>query len=224
MTGRAAARDNQKLRTQRAIVDAAREIIRRGEVPTVASAAELALVSTATAYRYFPDQLSLLRAGMGDDFGGPDPMAQPTDANSLDPRVRIEHATRELLSEAHRREALIRSVMALSLLESLEDGAPKHPNVRPGLRVAWIDHALESASEQLDPDTWRLLRLALAILVSSDALVTLQDVFGISADEAIEVCAWGAGTLVSAVLDGRPEADVAAPPAKPRSRRAVGRP
>lgn len=200
MTERVVERGNQKLRTRRAIIDAARELMRRGEVPTIASAAELALVSTATAYRYFPDQLSLLRAGMGDDFGGPDPMSQPTDAGSDDPRVRIEHATRQLLTEAHRREGLIRSVMALSLMESLETGTDQHPHVRPGWRVAWIDKALEPYTDAIKPDELRMLRLALGALVSSDALVSLQDVCGISAEEAIEVCVWGARTLVSSVL------------------------
>lgn len=204
MTEQVAERGNQKLRTRRAIVDAAREIMRRGEVPTIASAAELALVSTATAYRYFPDQLSLLRAGTGDDFGGPDVMAEPTPDDSDDPRERIERATRRLLTEAHRREPLIRSVMALSLMESL-DGTRDHTPVRPGFRRAWIDKALEPCADALDPEQSRLLRLALAALVSSDALVSLQDVCGITAEEAIDVCAWGASTLVAAAL----------PPAKP---------
>lgn len=197
MTERVVARDNQKLRTRRAIVDAARELMRRGEVPTIATAADLALVSVATAYRYFPDQLSLLRAGMGDDFGGPDPMAQPSAPKSDDALVRIEHATRELLTEAHRREPLIRSVMALSLMESV-DGDSDHQPVRPGLRAAWIEQSLEPIAGTLPPKQWRLLRLALSALVSSDALVSLQDVCGISAEEAIDVCAWGARTLVSA--------------------------
>lgn len=57
MTGRA----NQKLRTRRAIVQAAAELSRTGREVTMAEIAAAALVSEATAYRYFPDLVSLLR-------------------------------------------------------------------------------------------------------------------------------------------------------------------
>ena len=53
-------RVNQKRRTRKAIVDAARAIVEQGGTPTVAQAAEAALVSRTTAYRYFPTQESLL--------------------------------------------------------------------------------------------------------------------------------------------------------------------
>jgi AcrR family transcriptional regulator len=53
-------RVNQKRRTREAIVDAAVELMDQGVAPTVAQAAEAALVSRTTAYRYFPTQESLL--------------------------------------------------------------------------------------------------------------------------------------------------------------------
>src|SRR5215471_11896765 len=76
-------RTNQKLRTRRAIIEAAADLVRENCTPTVAEAAERALVSRATAYRYFPSQQSLLvevqadatepspgdvLAGVGDDI------------------------------------------------------------------------------------------------------------------------------------------------------------
>src|SRR3954468_5236556 len=51
---------NQKRRTRSAIVAAAQAIFDQGETPTVAKAAEDALVSRTTAYSYFPTQESLL--------------------------------------------------------------------------------------------------------------------------------------------------------------------
>src|SRR5215470_2548535 len=78
-------RTNQKLRTRRAIIEAAADLVRQNRAPTVAEAAERALVSRATAYRYFPTQQSLLievqadaaqlspdevLAGVGDDVAG----------------------------------------------------------------------------------------------------------------------------------------------------------
>ncbi len=53
-------RINQKRRTRAAIVASAKDLLDQGVTPTVAQAAEAALVSRTTAYRYFPTQESLL--------------------------------------------------------------------------------------------------------------------------------------------------------------------
>ena len=55
-------RTAQKRRTRDALVAAAREVVARGETPTVEAAAEAAGISRATAYRYFPNQHALLVA------------------------------------------------------------------------------------------------------------------------------------------------------------------
>src|SRR4029453_11499969 len=55
-------RTRQKARTRAALVDAAREVLSKGTTPTVEEAAEVAAVSRATAYRYFPNQRALLVA------------------------------------------------------------------------------------------------------------------------------------------------------------------
>src|SRR6478735_8205780 len=52
----------QKRRTHEALVAAARDLVARGETPTVEAVAEAASISRATAYRYFPSQRSLLAA------------------------------------------------------------------------------------------------------------------------------------------------------------------
>ena len=56
----AAGRINQKARTRKAIIDACRELAASGADVTMPQVARLALVSEATAYRYFPDMVSLL--------------------------------------------------------------------------------------------------------------------------------------------------------------------
>ena len=53
-------RVNQKRRTRAAILTAAVELLEQGQSPTVAEVADAALVSRATAYRYFPTQEYLL--------------------------------------------------------------------------------------------------------------------------------------------------------------------
>src|SRR5688572_8006272 len=55
-------RVGQKRRTREALVAAARELVAKGESPTVEGAAEAAAISRTTAYRYFPSQRALLAA------------------------------------------------------------------------------------------------------------------------------------------------------------------
>src|SRR5439155_18759561 len=68
-------RANQKQRTRAAIIEAAAALLRAGTPPTVAEAAEKALVSRATAYRYFPTQESLLV-----DVAQVEPLLEPVEA------------------------------------------------------------------------------------------------------------------------------------------------
>ena len=55
-------RTDQKRRTRDALIAAARELVASGVTLTVERAAEVASISRTTAYRYFPNQRSLLVA------------------------------------------------------------------------------------------------------------------------------------------------------------------
>src|SRR5438552_19151590 len=55
-------RTRQKQRTRSALVAAARDLVARGQTPTVDVAAATASISRTTAYRYFPNQRALLVA------------------------------------------------------------------------------------------------------------------------------------------------------------------
>src|SRR5438046_2800716 len=55
-------RRDQKARTRNALIGAVRELLAQGVTPTVEEAAEAASTSRTTAYRYFPNQRSLLVA------------------------------------------------------------------------------------------------------------------------------------------------------------------
>ena len=53
-------RVRQKQRTREALISAARELVADGATPTVEDAASQAGISRTTAYRYFPNQATLL--------------------------------------------------------------------------------------------------------------------------------------------------------------------
>src|SRR5438067_11789036 len=113
-------RVNQKERTRRAIVAAAADLIAAGVIPTVSRAAEEALVSTATAYRYFPDQQSLIAAAAADARAGMADWSAPQLSSTSDPVERVDEATRVLVGMIHQREPLVRAIMGTSLLRSVD--------------------------------------------------------------------------------------------------------
>ena len=78
-------RTNQKARTERAIVEACVELIRQRQPVTMPEVAKTAMVSEATAYRYFPDLASLLGRALAEDWPTPAEALAPV-AASNDPR------------------------------------------------------------------------------------------------------------------------------------------
>ena len=72
------------MRTRAAIVDACRELTRTGAEVTMPRVAKLAMVSEATAYRYFPDLITLLE----DTLEGLWPPPEEASPRSLAPKTR----------------------------------------------------------------------------------------------------------------------------------------
>jgi AcrR family transcriptional regulator len=190
-------RSNQKLRTRRALVEAVRDLVRQGERPTVAKAARLALVSEATAYRYFPDQSALLREALIIPWSGADEAFTrlPKDASLAD---RVAAGAEALLHFIIANESAVRSVMGLSLLRSVEGeaGRDEARAMRPGHRLALIDAALRPFRATIAPERLRLMRLSLAAVISSETLVALKDHCGSSDEEVMEVAIWTARAVV----------------------------
>lgn len=192
-------RVNQKLRTRRALLEAARELVRQGERPTVAKVAKLALISEATAYRYFPDQSSIVREALLLPWGGPDEaLAGIAEDASLADRVAV--GAKALLRFVIANETAVRSVMGLSLLRSVEGevGRSEARAMRPGHRLALIDVALRPFISKIAPDRLRLLRLSLAGVIAAEMLVALKDHCGSSDDEVVETVDWTVRAIVEA--------------------------
>ena len=106
-TGRTA----QKMRTRKALIDAARALIVSGVTPTVEEAADIASISRTTAYRYFPNQHDLLVAAYPDIELGPllgDYSTTPVEA-------RLDMVVDEYLRVTIDNEAALRAALRLSL-------------------------------------------------------------------------------------------------------------
>src|SRR5215210_3174043 len=114
-------RINQKRRTRAAILAAAVELLEQGQRPTVAEVADAALVSRATAYRYFPTQEYLLfEAALESTRSDID---RELEENTLPegPEARLEMLIDALQKRIIDKEAAFRTMLRLSLEQSSEE-------------------------------------------------------------------------------------------------------
>lgn len=191
ITGRA----NQKARTRKAIVEACRELTCSGAEITMPQVARLALVSEATAYRYFPDLLSLLAEAL-EGLWPPAAQALAPVAGSADPVERVAFACDYLMRGVIAYQGAVRAMISHTIVAA-------DARARPGLRFGLIDYALRPFADgpvSLRPDAMTRLKQDLAIVVSAEALFTLTDLCGLSPDDAIASAVRAASTLTRAAF------------------------
>lgn len=187
-------RTNQMERTRSAIIVATRELADSGAEIRMSTIAARALVSEATAYRYFPDLVSLLRAAvMVEDQVA----ALRAVADDDDPVRRIGQAAEILGRAVLRRQGAVRVVVAATV------GKSSTAKDRPAQRFALIEHALAPWIEENGlaghPDVDQLVR-ALAVVISAESVFTLLDLCGLAPDEAITSLAATARRLTASAV------------------------
>lgn len=185
-------RANQKTRTRRAIVDACRDLVQTGAEVTMPEVARRALVSEATAYRYFPDLTSLLAETIDGLWPRPAEALAPV-ASSADPVERVRFACEFLLRGVLSYQGAVRAMISGTITR------PGLAPVRPGIRFGLIDYALAPFRDGAD---LAQLERDLAVTVSAEALFTLTDLCGLGPDEAISSAAQTAATLTAAAFSG----------------------
>ncbi len=186
------ARVNQKARTRSAIVAAARSLIAGGAEVSMTAIAQAALVSEATAYRYFADLASLLREAVADTWPSPAEALAPL-GHTTDLVERVGFATEFLLRRTLAHQGAVRAMIAASITR------PAVAAARPVNRFGLIDEALAPATGVGAP---RLAQLKqdLAVVMSAEALFTLIDLCGLTPDAAIASAVQTARTLTAAAV------------------------
>ena len=187
-------RANQKLRTQRSIVEAARAVIRTGAPVSMPEVARRALVSEVTAYRYFPDLPSLLGEAIIGLWPTPAEALAPV-AASPDPVERVARAAEVLLRGILAYQGSVRAMIAATITH------PELATSRPDIRFALIDHALDPAALGAGapgPEVLARLKRELSVLISAENVFCLTDRLGLTEPEAIAQIIAMATTLVRA--------------------------
>jgi AcrR family transcriptional regulator len=187
-------RPNQKSRTRKDLLRAAARLMKEGRNPTLEEVAEEAMVSRATAYRYFSGAEALLvEAAL--DVAMPDESFFAGD-ESEDPVERLLRADAAVAAMILENEVALRAMLVSSLQRDRDEALPTRQNRRTPL----IEQALAPARDKLTPAEFILLARALALVIGTESMIVFKDVLAIGDAEAAAVRAWMIRTLADAAL------------------------
>jgi AcrR family transcriptional regulator len=189
----AAGRPNQKSRTRKDLLRAASRLMQAGGSPTLEEVAEAALVSRATAYRYFSGiETLLIEAAL--DVAMPDETFFAGDG-SADPTGRLLRADAAVASMVRANEPALRAMLVHSLQRGLaDDGLPARQNRRTPL----IEAALVPARGTFAPAALDRLARALALVIGTESMLVFKDVLRVGDAEADAIRGWMIRALVAA--------------------------
>ena len=188
-------RTSQKARTREALIAAARQLLAKGEIPTLEEAAAEASIGRTTAYRYFPNSRALLAATFPEiempSLLGEDPPE--------DPLARLEIVAESLTRRIVEYEPEYRAQLRLAL-EGERAGGQSLP-LRRGRRIEWVEDALAPLSGRMPQPELRRLVYGIGTTLGIEALVWLTDMGGLSREEAVEVMRSNARILLRSALE-----------------------
>jgi AcrR family transcriptional regulator len=189
-------RANQKQRTYQALLDAALGLSDAGQQPTLRDIANKAMVSRATAYRYFPSVDALIHEAY---FGR---AAVPLDTfigTGTDPVEAVGRAAEVMNRLLLENEPGVHIVERAFMQIWLDDASDDRPS-RMARRMNYIDPIIDSLSERLDEAARFRLRIALAMTMGTEAVLAMRDVAGASKEQAIAAGIWAAQSLIRQAL------------------------
>jgi AcrR family transcriptional regulator len=190
-------RPNQKRRTRKDLLQAAATLMKQGRRPSLDEVAEEALVSRATAYRYFPSIEALL-AEASADMVTPEPAQLFAGGGPADPVARVEKVDTALHDMVLANESALRLMLANALQQGTRGERDAALPLRQNRRTPLIDAALEPVRKQFKPSGYDMLGKALALVIGTEGIVVCKDVLQLTDAEARKVKRWAIRALVEA--------------------------
>jgi len=191
-----AGRPNQRRRTRKDLLEAASRLMKQGRKPSLEEVAEAALVSRATAYRYFASiEALLVEAAL--DVVAPTPDEVFKGVPSADPVARLERVDAAFDTMMAANETGLRMMLAQSMERAIAGDATKLPK-RQNRRSPLIEAALAPVGKQFKPADLQMLSRALALVIGTESMVVFRDVLQVSDAEARRVRRWMIRALVDA--------------------------
>jgi len=183
-------RANQKARTRTALLQAASELVREGKPPSIPEAADRALVSVATAYRYFSSAEDLWweasEAAIG--FQGiAEAALREVDEAGDDPQARLEALTRTLGFTMLDDQLPYRQAAKAALdqwFRQAASGDSERVPIRQGRRNSQIRIAIAPLDDELPKKDVDRIAHALGMVIGSEAMISLIDAVGLDVPAA----------------------------------------
>jgi AcrR family transcriptional regulator len=191
-TGRA----NQKERTRQALLAATKELLAEGEAVTIAKAGARALVSEATAYRYYSDVRSLMRDALAPNWPGFDRLLLELRAM---PAIedRAQRAAEAMARQVLATERDVRALIALSYAPTGGNGEGPDRVARPAFRIPLVEAVLAPLEGEIGPEALRRLRLAVSAVIGAEPVLSLRDHSDGDGEEIVQALGWTARQIVA---------------------------
>jgi AcrR family transcriptional regulator len=169
--------------------------MRDGGSPSFEAIAEEAMVSRATAYRYFPG-LDALLVEAALDMAAPEPQMLRDEGAPVGLAERLEFVDDAFDALIRANEAPLRTMLVHALQRRLrgEDELP----VRQNRRMPMIEAAIGGSEIKLPHAVAERLARAAAMLIGTESMVVAKDVLAIGGDEARSVRRWALRALAAA--------------------------
>jgi AcrR family transcriptional regulator len=207
-------RSNQKARTRAALLQAAEELVEEGRPPSVPDAAERALVSVATAYRYFSSAEELWWEASEAAVSYEESLAeaeQRIEAAGLDLQARLEALIRVTSFTMLENQVPYRQIARNALEQWFRqaDGPDdERAPVRQGRRNAQIRNVITPLEGQIPKKDLDRIAHALGLIVGTEAMISLIDAVGLDVPVAkktlLDASRWLLAGALAELADERP--------------------
>jgi AcrR family transcriptional regulator len=185
-------RIKQKLKTRKALIAKANELLKRGSLHSIEQVAKEAGISKATAYRYFFNLGSLKReASLQLKAEEPESLFFDLETNDLPGRLNrlIEYHYQLFLEN----EDEFRLFLASVISDSVSD---RTVNQRGGRRIAMIREALEPLKGKRTKAEIDYIVNALSLVFGIESIIILKDLNGLSNEGIFQNWKWTVDRIV----------------------------
>lgn len=188
-SSRSAGRANQKIRTRTALLRAAAELLRQGRPPSIPDAAEQALVSVATAYRYFSSAEDLWWEASQEafDIAAMERAEERVEGAGDDPYARLEALIRTVGFDMLEDQSPYRQIAKTALEQWFRqnDGDPRERvPTRQGRRNEQIRRVVAPLDGHLASKDVDRIAHALGLVIGTEAMISLIDAVGLDVPAA----------------------------------------
>lgn len=186
---------NKAARTRKDLLIAASKLLREGNTPTIEEVASEALVSRATAYRYFASIEELLtEAPIETEVPDAEQLFKGHSQESAAERVdRAEAVMHEM---AYRNEGSLRRMLINTLKRSANGERDPEVPLRQNRRTTYIETALAPYRKELTPEIYKKLCATLALIFGTESMIVFRDVLPLDPERARKIKSWAIKTLV----------------------------